>query len=461
MFVNRRHEIGLLEKCLNSPQAEMLILYGRRRIGKTELLRHFCAPHEHLYFTADLTSEKDQLRQISEVLNRGFKDPYLAAQPFSSWEGFFVYVITRASITNKIIVFDEFPYWCMVNPAVPSILQKVWDEHASASDVFLILCGSYMSYMEKEILSAKSPLFGRRTGQLLLEPLQYEDVKGFLPGAAEADRVYAYSILGGSPAYLTRFRDSRSILENIREEICDKNAYLYAEPRFLLMEELQNPAVYFALLKAMSFGKAQLNEITQEAGIGDVQKANKYLSVLRELGIIRREVPVTEKMPHKSRKGIYLLNDNFFRFWFRYILPNQSFLNDGDLDYVLNQKIAPTLDEFTGPVFESICLQRLKVLNRDSELSFKAVRLGRWWQGGEEIDIVGLDEEGSFLFCECKLTRKPMGVSILKALEGKAAGFAAAEKKYFALFCRSGFEEGLKIEAGRRKDVLLLDYAGH
>lgn len=193
------------------------------------------------------------------------------------------------------IIIDEFPYLCNSNSALPSILQKVWDEKSEEKHPHLVLCGSYMSFMEKKILSRKSPLFGRRTAQIFLQPLPFKEIKHFFPKYSKQTCVYAYAILGGTPAYLKKFTDSRPLSKNVKTEILNKNAFLYSEPRFLLMEELREPSLYFSILKAIASGKTKLNDIAQDIGIKPINKVNKYITTLRELRIVRRELPVTEK----------------------------------------------------------------------------------------------------------------------------------------------------------------------
>jgi AAA+ ATPase superfamily predicted ATPase len=457
MFVNRIDELNYLEKLHKEQDARFVIMYGRRRIGKTELLRQFSKNKKHLFFSSDLSSEQEQLKQFSEKIFQLTRESFLQNQPFGSWEALLRYIFDHLIPKMPLIIIDEFPYLCISNPALPSILQKIWDEKGKESNIFLILCGSYMSFMEKEVLGSKSPLFGRRTGQIALQPLSFKDLKLFFPRYSEEDRVFVYSILGGTPAYLQRFHDHKTIEQNVKEEILNKNGFLFGETRFLLIEELREPAIYFSILKAIAFGRTRLNEIVQETGISDPHKVNKYLSVLRELRIVKREIPITENKPHKSRKGIYLLNDPFFRFWFRYVLPHMSYLEEGDLDFVWQEKIKPSLDSFTGFTFEDICLQRLKNLNRKNRLPFKARSIGRWWNNKEEIDIVAYDDQQSFIFGECKWKNKKVGLNELYNLERKADNFFNIKQKYFALFSKSGFSEELKNLSSQRKDILLFD----
>jgi uncharacterized protein len=469
MFVNRTTELDYLTKVSQEHRARFLIIYGRRRIGKTELLRHFARGVPHLFFSADLSSEQEQLRQFTEQIHRVTGDPFLQSQPFTSWEALLQYLFTHVVEHAPLIIIDEFPYLCAGNAVLPSILQKVWDETGKHVAVFFIVCGSYMSFMEKEVLGNKSPLFGRRTGQMLLEPMTFHDIEAFFPHSSKAERVGMYAVLGGTPAYLQRFAPEKTFEQNIKDEILDKNAMLYSEPRFLLMEELREPSLYFAILKAIAFGRNRLNAIVQETGIRERQTVNKYLSVLKELYMVQREVPITETQPHTSRKGIYRLCDPFFRFWFRYVFPNLSYLEEGDIEYVWRHKILPGLESFIGPIFEQICIQALKQKNRCNALPFKASRIGRWWDRQHEVDIVAYDGEsggtetvgsptGNYLLCECKWTSKPMSLNVLENLRANAAFFPQAGRIYYGLFSKSGFRDDLRDAAATRDDVLLFDY---
>lgn len=455
MFVNRKNELSLLRTLSKKDGLRLLIVYGRRRIGKTELLKQFSQNKKHLFFSSDLSSEREQLRQFSQKVYTVTGDSFLKDQTFDSWEAAFRYVFDHFTGKVPIVIIDEFPYLCYSNVALPSILQKIWDEKVGQAKLMLVLCGSYMSFMEKEILAHKSPLFGRRTGQLVMEPLNFEEAQEFFPRYSKRDRVCAYAILGGTPAYLQRFSDKKSIKRNVIDEILNRNALLYEEPRFLLMEELKEPPVYFSILNAIAFGKTRLNEIVLYTGIPDRHKVNKYISVLRELGIVRRKVPVTEKKPHKSRKGIYILEDPYFRFWYRYVYPNFSYLEEGDVDYVWSARIKPDLDQFVSLVFEEICSQRLKQVNRAGGLPFKAIDIGPWWDGKDEIDIIALDREGRFLFCECKWSRRKVGLNLLEDLERKSRSFMRKKKCFYGFFSKSGFTKDLIETARSRHEVIL------
>ncbi len=458
MFINRTEELNFLEKLYNSEKSQFLILYGRRRLGKTELLKHFTGEKKALFYSADLSLEKEQIRQFTEKIYALSKEDFLKDYSFPGWNSLFNYIFDHIIKHTPLVIIDEFPYLCASNPAVPSILQKIWDEKGKGSGVFLILCGSYMSFMEKEVLSSKSPLYGRRTGQILLEPLKFKDVKEFFPSYGREEQVRVYSILGGTPAYLEKFSDKLSVSENIKEELLYKHSFLYQEPRFLLMEELREPAVYFSILKSIASGKTRLNEIYQETGLESRHKVNKYLAVLRDLRLIKREVPITEARSYKSRKGIYLLEDFFWRFWFRFIYPNQSYLEEGMSDYVWDKKIKPFLDNFTSLAFEDICRQKLLEMNRRGELPFNAEKIGRWWDRDDEIDLIATGEKGEYLFCECKWSVKHIGLNIYERLIEKSNKISDASRKYFGFFSKSGFSNDLVELKRKREEIFLFDY---
>ena len=238
IFINREAEIQFLLDRAESNQAELIVVYGRRRIGKTELLKEAFKKRKAIYFVADLGADQDQRRRFSEVIQALYPSPLLQTDPPSEWDPLFRYLIDLGKKNRIVLVIDEFPYLCSSQPALPSILQRIWDEAGKQSKVCLILCGSFVSFMEREILGHKSPLYGRRTGQLLLQPLPLNTLKGFFPGYSAEERISAYAILGGVPAYLIQFSDKLSLAQNIEKQILNPTAFLYDEVRFILMEEL-------------------------------------------------------------------------------------------------------------------------------------------------------------------------------------------------------------------------------
>ena len=451
-FVNRDSELSFLRQAWQENKSQLVVVYGKRRVGKTALVKEFSKDLPHIYFLADKAPDRDQLAQLSEKVGLHFQDDFLLSRGFGTWYDFFKYIKSKGKF---VMIFDEFPYLIESNPAIPSLFQKGWDEDLSESGVFLILLGSSMGMMETEVLGHKSPLFGRRTGQILVETLPFDSAKEFFPAMSDDAFMHFYGALGGTPAYLLQFDPTLDFVENVRRRILAPEAYLYREPDFILREELREPRNYFSILRAISMGKTRPAEIINETGF-EKNMVGKYLSVLTDLRIIRREVPVTEWGFEKSKKGIYLLEDHFFRFWFRYVYPNRSFIEEGQIDYVLDRKIMPSLDRFISWSFEESCRARVR---KGAPQGIKCNRVGRWWSKEGEIDIVGLSEdENTVVFGEVKWSVNPVGTDILDDLERKARlvdWHRGERKEYFVLFSRTGFTANLEILAAERRDLLL------
>jgi AAA+ ATPase superfamily predicted ATPase len=451
-FVNRGDQLAFLRQAWQEDKSQLIVIYGKRRVGKTALVREFSKDLPHIYFLADKAPDRDQLRQLSEKVGLYFQDDFLLSRGFGSWYDFFNYVKTKGKF---VMIFDEFPYLIESNPAISSLFQKGWDEDLSQSGVFLVLLGSSIGMMETEVLGHKSPLFGRRTGQILVKPLPFTSAKKFFPAMSEAAFMSFYGVLGGTPAYLLQFDQTADFRENVRRRILVPETYLYREPDFILREEFREPRNYFSILRAISMGKTRPAEIINETGF-DKNMVGKYLSVLTDLKIIRREVPVTEWDFEKSKKGIYLLEDHFFRFWFAYVHPNKSFIEDGQADYVLDRKIMPSLDRFISWTYEEVCRS---LVRKGLPPEIKCNQVGRWWSKEGEIDIVGLaEDEKAIVFGEAKWSVNPVGMDILNDLEKKARlvdWHQGERKEYFVLFSRSGFTEDLEKRAGERGGLLL------
>lgn len=458
MFFNRQGELQRLEERYKEKKAQLLVVYGRRRVGKTELLREFARGKRHLYFLADLSSAKEQLQEMSERVRLLTQDASLAENPFANWRALFAYLRQQARREPLIVILDEYQYLQSSNRAMASIIQKAWDEELKDSRLFLVLCGSYVSFMERELLAYKSPIYGRRTGQFYIEPLPFYEAGEFFPKFSFEDKIRAYGVLGGMPAYLLQFDPKATLPQNLNNTFLQTDSFLNNEARFLLLEELKEPRNYFSILKAIAAGNTRTNEIVQASGL-DRGVVVKYLDVLQNLRIVKREIPITEAQPEKSRKGIYIIQDRYLKFWFRFVKPNQSYIEEDRQEFLLAQRILPFLDQYLGDVFEQVCAEFLKRLNRASRLPFEIDRIGRYWQSETEIDIVAFDAQREHaLVAECKWSTKKVGTDVFDDLIVKTAtlqqehGF---KKIHYALFSRSGFTESM-LQA-KRDDLLLFD----
>lgn len=357
-FVGREQELRVLEELADSGNPELFVLYGRRRVGKTELLQRLCQREKSVYFLAAQVRDKDNLASFKNALQEGLEDPLVENVQFADWSAALGYAAERAGGERLIIVLDEFPYLCEANKGLPSLLQRFWDLKGKRSSLMLVLCGSQVSFMEKEVLAERSPLFGRRTGQRRLEPLRPSESLAFFPDWDLDEAMLTYGILGGMPAYLRRFREKRSVDENILSEILRPEGYLFDEVQFLLRTELKNPATYNSILAAIARGASRVGDIALTVGV-DSPTANKYLHVLRELRVVSREIPLTDPHPLRSRRGTYRIADRFLAFHFRHVQPNLSLIEAGRGARVLEEFIQPDYQRLLQEARSDFILEHL------------------------------------------------------------------------------------------------------
>lgn len=357
-FLGRDRELAVLEELADSPTPELFVLYGRRRVGKTELLQQLCRRRRAVYFLAAQVRDKDNLRAFKDALQEGLGDSLVEHVEFADWSSALGYAAERAGDERLIVVLDEFPYLCEANKGLPSLLQRFWDQKGKSSRLMLVLCGSQMSFMEREVLAERSPLFGRRTGQRRLEPLAPSETLAFFPSWPMRERVLAYAILGGMPAYLRRFHEERSLAENVGREMLRPEGYLFDEVQFLLKSELTSPHTYNSILAAVARGAEKVGDIALSVGV-DSPTANKYLHVLRELYLVERTIPLTDPDPLRSRRGTYRLLDRFLAFHFRHLQPHLSLIEAGRGARVYEQFVEPDLDRLYADAWTDFVLEDL------------------------------------------------------------------------------------------------------
>jgi len=431
-FINRENELDFLNRQYREKSAQLIVIYGRRRVGKTSLLVKFCQNRPHIYLLADLKPEKEQLRDFSAQMASELKDEMLRIQPFDTVEALFMYLAKLWSERRIVVVIDEFPYLCKINPAFSSILQKYWDTYFKTRKAFLVLCGSSIGMMEKEALAHQSPLYGRRTGDWLVTPMKFRHFLKFFPDIGIEKAILFYSLVGGIAEYIIKLDSRKDIKENIIQ-IIRKGSPLYREIDFVVREELAEPHNYFAILKAISFGKNKQNEIVNYTGL-DKGMVSKYLSVLENLQLIKRIAPITENI-EKTRKSIYVICDNYFRFWFRFCFPFKSLIEEGK----------------EQALFEEVCKEAL---------SEEFEKVGAWWHKGNEIDIIGVSRD-KVIFCECKWTNELVGTKVLQELMAKSELTGLKKEKIeYGLFSKKGFDRGLLSYAKANKNIKLYDLKG-
>lgn len=441
-FYNRTEELDALADAFDASGSDLVVVYGRRRVGKTELLKAFCNDRPHIYFLAAQEAERRQREKFTEQVATHFED---RVPRINGWDEAFTYLGEKLQTEQTVVVIDEFPYLVAENDSIPSYLQAFVDEQLDGTDSMLILCGSSVSTMESEVLGHESPLYGRRTAQFDVRPFSFEQAREVITYGI-GDAVRSYAVTGGTPMYLTLFDYDTPLAANIRSRILSPSAVLYNEPEFLLRTELRTPARYMSILEAVALGHTTPNEVSGATGI-DSGPLSKYLQTLRRLRLLEREVPVTASNK-KSKRSRYRVADEFLRFWFRYVEPNRSGIEEAP-DVVYRGTIAPDLPTHVATTFEDVCREALWAGIRRGDVDPYS-ELGRWWYGEHEVDIVGLaPNDDRLLLAECKWTSDPVGRSLVERLRTKAdhVRWGPGDRtERFALFSKSGFVDGLADE---------------
>lgn len=464
-FLGREKEILVLEKEY-ARDGGFIVIYGRRRIGKTTLIKQFIKSKTAFYFLATKEVESQSMKRFAGVIARTTGNSVLQKAAFSDWLDLFQAVADYKPNEKKVLVIDEFPYLVKVNDSFPSILQNAWDEILKDSNVMLILCGSLISMMKKHALSYESPLYGRRTAQMRIAPLPfttvYENQKLSFEEAAEQ-----YSITGGVPKYMEFFSDGQPLYEQIKENVLSKNGFLYEEPNFLLTDEVQVPTNYFSIIKVIADGNHKLGTIAGILGL-ETSALTPYLKTLSELGFIEKQVPVTEKNAEKTRKGLYFISDNFLRFWFRYVYPYKGELELDNMQISLDELDKDFKEKFVAFAYEDICKEIFARLCSDKAIDFTPSKIGSYWlndkSGNTQIDVMAVDTVNKRLFAgECKYHNQPIDADVYFELVKKvdnSSEIKSAFKGYtviYGVFSKSGFTSRMTDISNSNPNLFLIN----
>lgn len=464
-FLGREKEILVLEKEY-ARDGGFVVIYGRRRIGKTTLIKQFIKSKTAFYFLATKEVESQSMKRFAGVIARTTGNSVLQKAAFSDWLDLFQAVADYKPNEKKVLVIDEFPYLVKVNDSFPSILQNAWDEILKDSNVMLILCGSLISMMKKHALSYESPLYGRRTAQMRIAPLPfttvYENQKLSFEEAAEQ-----YSITGGVPKYMEFFSDGQPLYEQIKENVLSKNGFLYEEPNFLLTDEVQVPTNYFSIIKVIADGNHKLGTIAGILGL-ETSALTPYLKTLSELGFIEKQVPVTEKNAEKTRKGLYFISDNFLRFWFRYVYPYKGELELDNMQISLDELDKDFKEKFVAFAYEDICKEIFARLCSDKAIDFTPSKIGSYWlndkSGNTQIDVMAVDTVNKRLFAgECKYHNQPVDADVYFELVKKvdnSTEIKSAFKGYtviYGVFSKSGFTSRMTDISNSNPNLFLIN----
>lgn len=455
MFVGRDKELNTLNELYAQHKFQMVVLYGRRRVGKTTLISKFIENKPAIFFTAQEANDHFNIMEFSKKIYKFFGLPQ-STGAFENWNTAFEFLAEKAKEQQFVLVFDEFPYAAGENRALKSILQNSIDHLLKDSGLFLILCGSHFGFMENEVLGYKSPLFGRRTAQIKLEGFDYLDAAKLLKDFSNEDKIRFYSCIGGTPHYLAQVNNHESFETNIKRLYFDISGYLYNEPMMLLQQELREPAMYNTIISAIAGGSSRLNEIATKIG-EETAKVNKYLQTLLSLQIVKKVHPFGED-PAVSRKGIYQLADNCYNFWYRFVFSNRPEIESGNGDLVADGTVfGEQLSSYIGIPFEEICLQYMSRKNRQRQLPFIATSHGKWWGNDPKVksqadfDIVLANRQNKqIILGECKWKNSLEDVKEIRKLQEKNYLMAEYPDKYFYIFSKVPFSEEAKALSDKR-----------
>ena len=460
IFLGRKKELALLESLYKSNKFELLILHGRRRVGKSYLLSHFAKLHEAntVYFTGDKGSEKSNVQNFCEEFNK-IVNAGDFLNSFATWNDVYSFIKNTEIKDRLVLIIDEFTYLYNSNPAFDSGLQNAIDKILKSKNIFLILCGSEVSVIEEIIDDSTKPLYGRKTSELKLLPFTYKEAREFFPNYSNSDALTAYSILGGIPLYLSLFDDSLTIKENIIKNCLSTTGYLFNEIETLLRMELKETYFYKSIMLAINAGASTFTTIRDKVG-DDAAKIAKYINVLINLGFIKKEVPCGEK--EKSRNTLYSISDNYFAFYFAFIFKHQNMLNGliSPDAYYERELTKEKLNTFLGHRFEGICETYLKEQFYNGKMSFYAENLGRWWGNNpvfkkqEEIDLLAFDDDNA-LICECKYSEESFDEKQLKDLQDSALCIRQPNKSYM-IFSKNGVSSGVNKLIGMSSDYSIV-----
>ena len=456
MFIGRNTELKTLDKLYRSNKFEFAVIYGRRRVGKTALINEFSKDKDTIFFTGVETNAKQNLENFSRCIME-YQTGFAVDSSFASFQAALEYVFQLAQKKRLVLVIDEYPHVARASKSFASTLQLLIDKNKDSSKLFLILCGSSMSYMEDNVLAYKAPLYGRRTAQLKIQPFDFFESCRYFENFSGEDKALAYGIMGGTPQYLMQLDDRLSIEDNIKNTHLNPASSIFEEPNNLLKQEVREPAIYNAVITAIATGASKMNEISGKID-EDTSVCATYIKNLISLGIVKKEMPYGEK---SGRKTIYSIEDNMFRFWYRFVPGNTSLISRGAADLAYS-RIAPELSAYMGGVFEEICKQYLWRLLLAGKCAVSFTELGRWWgtnpktRTQEEIDIMGTDKD-SALFGECKWTNDKVDLGVLETLVERSSLFHF-KRTHFYLFSKSGFTKGCIDRAAELGNVSLVSY---
>lgn len=456
-FIGRTRELRALERRHASDQFECIIVYGRRRVGKTALLQHFLQGKKGAYFTGVDRGADLNLQRLSIAIQKGWETGQ--ESHFATFEKALTFAFEHSLNERTVLILDEYPFIATADPSFASVLQHLIDQYSATSKLMLVLCGSSISYMENEVLAYRSPLYGRRTGQMRIEPFDFFDSRKMLSAFSPEDAAILYGSVGGTPLYLSKYIKEESLESALELHWFETDGFFFNETDTFLRQEVRVPQPYLNTLGVLTHGPARVSDIASKTD-RETAAVVKTLATLDLLGIVRKETPYGEK---NSRRSLYRLADNMFRFWFTFIDSNLDSISLAGPQAAWNS-VQPQLSGYMGVVFEDICRQYLWHCLRvgNAPINFKSVE--RWWgtdsrtKSEAEIDIIAEADKDTALFGECKWTNSPTSERVLEKLDDITRHLFRHSKRHLWLFSRGGFTKGCVEAAKRIPNVRLITF---
>ncbi|MCH5268296.1 MAG: ATP-binding protein [Lachnospiraceae bacterium] len=457
-FIGREDELELLDKEYNR-DSSLAVVYGRKRVGKTALIKQFIKKKKALYFLASEENDRQNLNEFTEKIADYINHPYIASSRIDSWQNAFKLFASYERKEKKILIIDEFQYLVSGNSAYPSIIREAWNEILKDSNVMVILCASDIGMMSSHLLSHSGPLYSIHTAQIRLQPLSFGEFASAFPGRTFAELTELYSVTGGMPKYFEFFDNKFSLWKNVTDTILNKSGFLHEEPFFLLEKEVREPANYVSIMTALSHGNHKLSKI---AGYMEQKTTSisPYLVMLTELFLVEKRVPVTEKTPGKSRRGLYYISDNFIEFWFKFVQPYRSELEMDKTEYVLKKIKSDFIENHVSNVFQVISREIFVSLCKSGKIDFVPSVVGAYWNSDIEIDVVATCKKGNKIFAgECQYCEKPVSAYVYLDLQKKCSNIPEFGKKkiVYGIFSKSGFDPELIKLAKETPGLYLFD----
>ena len=436
MFLNREKELQTLNAEFQKNSSAMSVIYGRRRVGKTALISQYIKDQPHIYFYATSSDLKQQYEQLSQQVLKLFDVKHSHRISLNTFEEIIDFIVEE--MEEKIVfVIDEFQNLCYLDKSFSSNLQKIWDMKLEKTDIHLILCGSVLSMMHSEVLDQTAPLYGRRTSNIHLRPLNFKYIADFLPDISKEDQINIYASFGTIPKYLQAYDKNLSFKENIKQNILNKDSYLYSEGQFLLKLEINEVGTYFGIIEAISKGNTKIGDIASILGVHS-SYLPRYLQKLIDLDILIKEVPITEKDPRKSKMGRYRIKDKFLNFWFYYVYRNYQHLEIGQDQTVLDEIEINFNDRFVAFAFEDY-IQELILIDPIRYIGFIPTKIGRWWTNKEEIDLIAFNDT-QIAYIECKWRNSVNKEKVKSQLVRKSTLIDSSNKdEYYFVFIKEEY----------------------